>query len=71
MHLTKVVEDLRPNYGFALYELGRTYRLRGEFAKAIGYFDRVLAIPHELRDVSDRRLLIEKERAAAGTEEYP
>jgi tetratricopeptide (TPR) repeat protein len=71
MHLTKVVEDLRPNYGFALYELGRTYRLRGEFAKAIGYFDRVLAIPHELRDVSDRRLLIEKERAAAGTKEYP
>ncbi|MEY2495102.1 MAG: hypothetical protein QOJ45_1594 [Verrucomicrobiota bacterium] len=71
MHLVRVVDDLRPTYGFALYELGRTYRLRGEFAEAIDYFDRAQAIPYELRDVSDRRLLLEKERAEAGTKEYP
>lgn len=70
-HLTQVVEILRPNYGFALYELGRTFRLRGEFAEAIGCFERALAIPYEVREVSDRRVSIEKERAEAGTKEYP
>jgi tetratricopeptide (TPR) repeat protein len=71
IYLEKVVEYLRQNYGFAFYELGRTYRLRGEFAEATDYFDRALAIPYEHRGVSDRRLLIEKERAEARTKQYP
>jgi tetratricopeptide (TPR) repeat protein len=70
-YLLKVVDELRPNYGFALYELGRSHRLCGEFPKAGEYFDRASAIPYEIRDVSDRRLLIEKERAEAGSKEYP
>jgi tetratricopeptide (TPR) repeat protein len=46
-HLTKVLEDLRPNYGFALYELGRSHRLCGEFKEAIACFDHALEIPYE------------------------
>jgi tetratricopeptide (TPR) repeat protein len=71
MHLTKVLEDLRPSYGFALYELGRSYRLSGRFKEAIACFEKALHIPYESRDVSDRRLLIEKDRAKAGVKDYP
>lgn len=70
-YLSKVVDHLRPNYGFAVYELGRSHRLCGDFVKAIEYFDRASAIPYEIRDVSDRRLLIERERAEAASKEYP
>ncbi|HVG19030.1 MAG TPA: tetratricopeptide repeat protein [Blastocatellia bacterium] len=69
--LNKVVVSLRPNYGFALYEMGRTYRLKGEFQKAIEYFDRALSINERYRDVSDRRVDIEKERAEKEEKEYP
>ncbi|PYJ23860.1 MAG: hypothetical protein DME99_01625 [Verrucomicrobia bacterium] len=71
MHLTKVLEDLRANYGFALYELGRSYRLCGRFEEAIACFEEALKIPYESRDVSDRRLLLEKDRAKAGVKDYP
>lgn len=71
MHLTKVLKDLRSNYGFALYELGRSYRLSGRFEEAIACFQEALKIPYESRDVSDRRLLIEKDRARAGAKDYP
>ena len=71
MYLTKVLKDLRANYGFALYELGRSYRLSGRFEEAIACFEEALKIPYESRDVSDRRLLIEKDRARAGAKDYP
>ena len=70
-HLDRVIRSLRPGYGFALYELGRTFRLQGDFVQAVHYFDRALAIPYDYRDVSDRRLLLEKERASAQSKEYP
>jgi len=69
--LTNVLEHLRPNYGFALYELGRVCRLQGVFVKAIDYFDDALAIPYEYRGVSNRRLSLEKERAQHSSKEYP
>jgi tetratricopeptide (TPR) repeat protein len=70
-YLTGVVETLRPDYGFALYEIGRTRRLMGHFTEAIEYFGRALSIPYKYRDVSDRRLLMEKTRAEAYSAEYP
>ena len=70
-HLKKVLEQLRPNYGFALYELGRVCRLQGLFVKAIDYFHDALAIPYEYRGVSNRRLSLEKERAEHSSKEYP
>lgn len=70
-HLARVVDTLRPKYGFALYEIGRACRLMGRFGDAIRHFDSALAIPYEYRDVSDRRLLLEKARAEAYSKEYP
>lgn len=61
--LETVVTRLRPGYPFAMYEMGRILRLQGQFAKAIELFDKVLAIPLEQRDISDRRPTIERKRA--------
>lgn len=70
-HLTKVVETLRPTYGFALYELGRVNRLRGNFAEAIRFLGAALGIAEKDRDVSDRRVNLELTRAQAQSKEYP
>lgn len=70
-YLNEVVDSLRPKYGFALYEIGRTYRLMGEFERAMEYFNEALSIKYEYRDVSDKRISIENERAASKSQEYP
>src|SRR5438445_1375224 len=44
-YLTEVVSGLRPDYGFALYELGRLHRLKGDFDGALEYFRRSLDVP--------------------------
>ena len=69
--LRSVITNLRPEYGFAIYELGRNFRLQGDFDKAIFHFDRALSIPYETRDVSDRRVNIEKERAIREDSVFP
>ncbi len=69
--LTRVVEELRPNYGFALYELGRVNRLRGNFPDALAFLNRAVAIAEKDRDVGDRRVNLELERAKASLKEYP
>lgn len=70
-HLNSVLQSLRPGYGFAVYELGRTCRLQGEFAEAIECFDQALTITYDHRDVSDRRVHLEKDRAVAKSRDYP
>lgn len=69
--LREVIDTLRPNYGFALYELGRTYRLMGRFKTAVKYFDKALAIEYAYRDVSDGRINIDRGRALDSSKEYP
>jgi tetratricopeptide (TPR) repeat protein len=69
--LNEVVKSLRQNYGFALYEIGRVYRLRGDFKKAIKYFDAALNIEARYRDVSDERVKLEKDRAQKESNLYP
>jgi tetratricopeptide (TPR) repeat protein len=69
--LRTVIETLRPGYGFALYEIGRAYRLSGQFDAATMSFNRALAIPADDRDVSDRRLHIELARAERRQTEFP
>ena len=54
--LEKVVKFLRPNYGFALYELGQVYRIKGDFQGAIDYFKKALDIPVKYRDVGDKKI---------------
>jgi len=70
-HLELVIDQLRPEYGFALYEIGRVCRLQGRFEEAAAFFDRARAIPYDYRDVSDRRLEFEKTRAAGRNRDYP
>lgn len=69
--LEEVVLLLRPGYGFALYEEGRVYRLMSNKLKALEYFDKALAVPYKYRDVSDRRVNLEKDRAERGDKSYP
>jgi tetratricopeptide (TPR) repeat protein len=69
-YLDEVVDRLRPQYGFALYEKGRTYRLMGAFAQAKECFDLALKIKRN-RDVSDSRINFEKERARRKLTTFP
>jgi tetratricopeptide (TPR) repeat protein len=69
--LRSVVDRLRPDYGFAIYEMGRTYRLMGQFDQAALNFEAALQIPISQRDVSDRRLNIELERARKKDATFP
>lgn len=69
--LTKVVEELRPGYGFALYELGRLHRLHGYYAESVSYFEESLSIPEEYRDVSNKTVERERDRARAKESCFP
>jgi tetratricopeptide (TPR) repeat protein len=68
--LKEVVTSLRPGYGFALYEIGRTYRLMGDFVQALKYFDLALEVKKN-RDVSDSRIKFEKKRAKRSLTSFP
>ncbi len=69
--LQDVIDRLRPGYGFAIYETGRVLRLKGEYDKAIERFDAALAIREEQRDVSDRRINTERQRAERKDRTFP
>jgi tetratricopeptide (TPR) repeat protein len=70
-HLNRVLEDLRPGYGFAYYEVGRTYRLQRRFNDAIRAFELALAVERKFRDVSDRRINEEIELARQKNSDFP
>jgi tetratricopeptide (TPR) repeat protein len=70
--LDQVIDHLRPGYGFAMYEKGRVFRLRGDFPLAIDQFEAVLRLPNKDRvDIGDRRVNIELDRARAGETTFP
>jgi hypothetical protein len=58
-YLRQVVDGLRPNYGFALYEIGRAYRINRQFDHAQEWLLKSRAIPYEIRDVGDKRIEFE------------
>ena len=62
-YLLDVTERIKPNYGFALYEIGRTYRLQGEWSEAINRFEQALDIEESSRNVSTKR--VERELSLA------
>jgi tetratricopeptide (TPR) repeat protein len=70
-HLSRVVEVLRPNYGFALYEIGRLHRLVCRFEDALEWFKRAEGVPESKRDVSFKTLQREIDRAEKGIDEFP
>jgi tetratricopeptide (TPR) repeat protein len=62
-YLKDVVDRIRPNYGFALWELGRVCRLAGDFATAIVWFEKALQVPEDERNISDKGVRVEIEKA--------
>jgi len=69
-YLSAVVKELRPDYGFALYEIGRSYRIQGNFTDALKYFTMAMNVRHD-REVSDRRVQREINLAEKGDNLYP
>ena len=59
--LENVISKLRPNYGFAIYELGRINRFRQNFALAEKFCQAAFAIPEANRNVGDKTLQAEVE----------
>jgi tetratricopeptide (TPR) repeat protein len=69
--LQSVIDDLRPNYGFAFYEIGRLYRVWMRFEDAEASFMKSLDIPEESRDVGDTTVQAELDRARKGDSSFP
>lgn len=70
-YLYHVIRVLRPNYGFALYEIGRLHRLTGRFSEAIQWFGKAEAVPESKRDVSAGTLKREIDRAKENSDQFP
>ena len=67
----KVIDDLRPGYGFALYEMGRIYRVWKRFDDSKNSFAKSLEIPEEYRDVGNNTVNAEVARAQIGDFNFP
>jgi tetratricopeptide (TPR) repeat protein len=66
-----VISDLRPDYGFALYEMGRIYRVWGRFDEAKKHFERAQKVPEQYRDVRDSNVKYEFDRAEVRDSSFP
>ena len=64
--LLNVVDRVRPEYGFALWEIGRSYRLEGRFDEAISFFERAMKVAEADRNVTDVSVKAEIESARHG-----
>ena len=69
--LKDVVVRLRPGYPFAAFELGRVYRLWGEFGQALNYFRYLRDIEESHRGILDARVHREIILAEARSTTFP
>lgn len=69
--LLRVVNKLRPNYGFALSELGRLHRVWGKWDEADEYQEKASRIKLKYRDLSDKKIEKERERISERDNSYP
>jgi len=70
-YLLRVVDRLRPGYGFALYELGILHRVWRKWDEADEYQVKALQVREEYRDTSDWKVVKERERIANRDSSYP
>jgi tetratricopeptide (TPR) repeat protein len=70
-YLKDVVDRVRPDYGFALYELGRVCRVASDFAAARDWFERALQIPEDERNISAKSVRAEIDKAKSGLDIFP
>ena len=69
--LDEVLKELYLDYGFALYEKARVYRLKGDFEKAKTFLLKAKDVPEPDRAVSSTTLDCEWYRANLGRTDYP
>lgn len=69
--LLLTVDQIRPRYVFARYELGRVFRLSSRFPLAIRQFEECLSVPAEKRDVGDKTLERELNRSRNEDTSFP
>lgn len=69
--LLKVVDTLRPGYGFALYELGILHRVWAKWEEAEEFFNRAKQVPDKYRDISATGVEKEHKRAQKKDSSYP
>ena len=69
--LTIVLEKQRPEWGFALFEMGRVYRLEGNLSDALRYLKRAEQVVLKDRDVSDDRVRREINLTNEKSKHYP
>ena len=67
----RVVNELRPGYGFALYELGILHRVWEKWDDGADHLQRALEGPRDYRDVSDGQVKEQQSRIAARDRLYP
>ncbi len=70
-HLKRVKDELRPGYGFALYELGILYRVWEKWNLANECQNRVLKVLGRYRDVKVDRITREVDRISRKDASYP
>lgn len=69
--LFQVIDDLRPEYGFALYELAILHRVWKKTGEALAYLQRAKRVPEKYRDVSDGSVDLEIARINKNDSAYP
>jgi len=67
-YLEDVVNRIRPNYGFALWELGRVSRVGGHFGDAIVWLEKALLVPEDERNIRLDDVQAEIEKAQHGSD---
>ena len=70
-YLNNVLNVLRPDYGFAWYELGRIFRMQGNFEDSMENFNKALSIDVQYRDVDNETINLEKNRATEKDVSFP
>ncbi len=70
-YLKLVLDKIRPGYAFALYEMGRLYRIHRHFGEALRWFRLSLEIPEGKRDVGADTLNREITRAEQENPVFP
>jgi tetratricopeptide (TPR) repeat protein len=69
--LESVITTLRPDYGFALYEMGILHRVWEKWSEAHTYLQRALHVPVQYRDISDSEVREQLGRVAEQDRSYP
>jgi tetratricopeptide (TPR) repeat protein len=69
--LTRVIDELRPGYGFALYELAIVHRVWGKWDEARAYLEKAANVPPDYRDIADEEVEEQRRRTTEQDQSFP